>query len=194
MANALIIFVRNPVLGKVKTRLAKTMGDAIALRIYKKLLAHTHKTVKNIPCHKFIFYADGININDNWPADIYLKEEQAAGDLGEKMGAAFEKIFGLGFNKAVIIGSDCYDLTASIINDAFTALDKNDIVLGPATDGGYYLLGQKELHPSLFKIKQWSTPTVLEETILACNTAGLDYILLAVLNDVDEEKDVYFPY
>lgn len=194
MKTALIIFIRNPVPGKVKTRLAKTIGEENALKVYKKLLAHTHHCIKDLACDKFIFYADGITINDQWPNELYIKEQQADGNLGEKMADAFNKVFSRDYSKALIIGSDCYDLTPNIIEQAFLALDEKDIVLGPALDGGYYLLGQKKLHPSLFKIKEWSTSAVLQQTITACTNAGLSYEQLQMLSDVDEEKDISFTY
>ena len=194
MKKALIIFVRNPVLGKVKTRLAKTMGDRNALKVYQKLLLHTRAIIEKINCDKFIFYADEINNNDDWPNNKYIKNQQITGTLGEKMAGAFEFVFSQGYNRTLIIGSDCYDLTASIIEEGFIAMEKYDVVLGPASDGGYYLLGKKVIHPSLFAIAEWSTNTVLCETIAACNKAGLSFTKLEVLNDVDEEKDVNFYY
>lgn len=194
MKQALIIFVRNPVLGKVKTRIAKTLGDENALRLYKKLLAHTQLTVRDIACDKFIFYADAVNNNDDWCNDLYFKEQQDAKELGERMSAAFEKIYGKGYNKVLIIGSDCYELTPGIIEEAFVALEKNAVVVGPAKDGGYYLLGMKKFHSSLFEIKAWSTNSVLQETLQQCTQLTLSYYLLPVLNDVDDATDINFEY
>ena len=194
MENAIIVFVRNPILGQVKTRLAKTMGDANALKVYVKLLEHTHDVLQNIACHKFIFYNDGINTDDLWQASNYIKRQQAAGDLGTKMTAAFNEVFEAGYSKVVIVGSDCYDLTADIVATAFESLHKTDLVLGPAADGGYYLLGQKKTNKHIFEVKAWSTSSVLSETLLLAKQEGLSYTLLPVLQDVDEEKDVYFSY
>ncbi len=89
MKSALIIFVRNPVLGKVKTRLAKELGNEVALSVYKKLLTHTHSVVSNINADRFIFYADDINENDIWKNDLYHKHLQSGNDLGERMRSAF---------------------------------------------------------------------------------------------------------
>ena len=194
MENAIIVFVRNPILGRVKTRLAKTMGDANALKVYVKLLEHTHDVLQNIASHKFIFYNDGINTDDIWPASAYSKRQQAAGDLGTKMTAAFYEVFEAGYSKVVIVGSDCYDLTADIVATAFKSLHKTDLVLGPAADGGYYLLGQKKPNKNIFNVKSWSTSSVLSETLFLAKQEGLSYTLLPVLQDVDEEKDVYFSY
>lgn len=192
--NALIVFVRNPVLGNVKTRIAKTIGDEAALRLYKKLLKHTHEMIKDIPCDKYIFYAGDINREDTWPNDIYKKEQQIEAGLGDKMQAAFKKLFTHGYGHVLIIGSDCYDLTAAIINEAFVVLKTNDVVVGPAKDGGYYLLGQNKLNADLFSIKEWSTPVVLKQTIQACENLGLSYKKLQLLSDVDEAEDISFPF
>jgi len=192
--NALIVFVRNPVLGSVKTRVAKTIGDEAALRLYRKLLLHTHEIIKDIPCDKYIFYADEITMEDTWPNRIYKKELQTDSGLGEKMENAFKKIFNYGHQHVLIIGSDCYELTASIIKEAFIALKTNDVVIGPAKDGGYYLLGQNKLNADLFSIKEWSTSLVLSQTIEACKRSGLSYQQLELLSDVDESKDINFDY
>ncbi len=192
--NALIVFVRNPVLGTVKTRIAKTIGDEAALRLYKKLLQHTQETIKDLPFEKYIFYSNEISVEDNWPNEIYKKEQQAAGGLGQKMEAAFAKLFANGHQHVLIIGSDCYDLTAALIEEAFAALQTHDVVIGPAKDGGYYLLGQNKMNAALFSIKEWSTPTVLHETIQVCEQAGLRYMQLDMLSDIDEASDINFDY
>lgn len=191
---ALIVFVRNPVLGTVKTRVAKMIGDEAALRLYKKLLKHTHEIIRDIPCDKYIFYADNISIEDSWPNDIYKKEQQIEAGLGAKMEAAFKKVFNNGHEHVLIIGSDCYDLTAAIIKEAFEVLKTTDVVLGPAKDGGYYLLGQNKLNANLFSIKEWSTSFVLAQTIEACKRFGLSYKKLELLSDVDEAGDINFDY
>jgi hypothetical protein len=191
---ALIVFVRNPVLGTVKTRIAKTIGDEAALRLYKKLLLHTHEIIQNIACDKYIFYADEITMEDSWPNNIYKKEVQINSGLGAKMESAFKKVFNNGHEQVLIIGSDCYDLTAAVINEAFLALKTNDVILGPAKDGGYYLLGQNKLNADLFSIGQWSTSSVLAQTIEACERSGLSYKKLELLSDVDEAGDINFDY
>jgi len=190
MKPALIIFVRNPELGKVKTRLARTLGNDAALNIYKKLLHHTYSIVCKADYDKFIFYADYINENDLWENGVFKKLLQGDGDLGEKMQSAFETVFALGYKKVLIIGSDCYELTSAIISDAFTALDTVDVVIGPSFDGGYYLLGSNQLLPFLFTNKEWSTSTVCSDTIAGIERCNKTYHLLTCLNDVDEEKDV----
>ncbi len=188
LKRALIIFVRNAVLGKVKTRLAKTAGDEKALAVYKELLSHTYSITKELTIDKFIFYADKINSNDIW-TENYYKQLQRGVDLGEKMKNAFAHLFDAGYDEICIIGSDCYELTTNIIEQAFVSLEQHDIVLGPATDGGYYLLGLKKLQASLFENINWSTDKVLMQTLNACLADNLSYHLLQTLHDIDEEQD-----
>ncbi len=189
MKTALILFVRNPVLGKVKTRLAKTAGDTAALAIYKALLRHTNVVAKSMQCDKYVFYADNIAEYDIWENTIYQKKLQAGNDLGARMHAAFEALFSKGYQHICIIGSDCYELTTATIQQAFNALLQNDVVIGPSADGGYYLLGLSCMQPSLFKDIAWSTSKVLEQTIAACIAAGCSHRLLATLHDIDTEED-----
>jgi uncharacterized protein len=187
--NALIIFAKNLVYGKVKTRLAASVGNDAAFSIYKALLRHTRSVADFINADKIVFYSDKIEHNDEWNND-YSKTIQFGKDLGERMKNAFEGTFKNDYNKAMIIGTDCPFLPEQIIEDAFEKLNERDVVVGPAYDGGYYLLGMKKLHPCLFKNIHWSTPEVLKETLLACDKNDLDYFLLPALPDIDEEKDL----
>ncbi|HVF96002.1 MAG TPA: TIGR04282 family arsenosugar biosynthesis glycosyltransferase [Flavisolibacter sp.] len=190
MKKALIIFVRKPERGKVKTRLAASLGDEAALLIYKKLLQHTLEITSPVDADKGVFYAGEIEENDMWQSERYFKQQQAGGDLGDRMNAAFETVFRMGYHQVCIIGSDCYQLTPEIIADAFQALEKNDLVIGPAYDGGYYLLGMKQLHSSLFQNKQWSTGSVCADTLLTAAHQKLTVAKLSTLHDVDEADDV----
>lgn len=185
---ALIIFVRNPVLGKVKTRLAATVGDEKALAIYQYLLDHTKKITEHLNCAKFIFYAGSIHENDLWNG--YLKRLQKGHDLGEKMQHAFEELFNEKYKNICIIGSDCSELTQSIICEAFNSLQINETVIGPAADGGYYLLGMQHPMKKLFANKSWSTDTVYKDTLHDIEMNNYSVYTLPVLNDVDEEKDI----
>ncbi len=194
MLAALIIFVRNPVLGKVKTRLAETLGTVNAVKIYQKLLQHTHDITKDFAADKYIFYADYINNDDLWENEIYDKEMQTGLDLGERMKNAFELLFDKGYKEITIIGSDCYELTTKILVTAFDQLRNVDIVIGPAKDGGYYLLGMNIFIPQLFEKKYWGSRTVLFETIKEIHSYNYSLYQLQALNDVDEEKDVTFSY
>ena len=191
---ALIVFVRTPELGKVKTRLAKTMGEEEALEVYKYLLNHTKDVVNKLEIPVFIYYAGLMKSQDIWNTQNFKKRLQSEGDLGHRMMDAFTEVFAHGYAKVMIIGSDCYELTSEIIIQGINTLEYNDIVIGPAADGGYYLLGMKKVISDLFINISWSTKHVLNETIGVAQNLHLTYELLPVLNDVDEEKDVTFTY
>lgn len=190
MNDALIIFVRNPLLGKVKTRLAATMGDEKALAVYQLLLAHTKSITEKVTCKKFIFYADFINQNDLW--DGYNKNLQQGNDLGERMQNAFETVIALGFKNVCIIGSDCYELSTTIIMDAFKSLEACATTIGPATDGGYYLLGMQAPVKNIFQHINWSTEKVFTQTKRLIEQQHYSLHLLPALKDVDEEEDINF--
>lgn len=189
MKEALIIFVRHPELGKVKTRLAKTMGDENALTIYKLLLQHTHAVTVDLPCDKYVYYTDSIPEQDVWAQESYHKKKQQGNILGEKMHHAFTEVFAKGYTAVQIIGSDCATLTGAIIQQGFSSLEKNDVVIGPSTDGGYYLLGMQKPIAQIFTNKLWSTDTVLQQTINDIEVLSLSYALLPVLTDIDTEAD-----
>ncbi len=186
--NLIIIFTRNPELGKVKTRLAKTIGNESALAIYKFLLAHTQKTIRNINCDKAVYYSIKIRKNDIWDDIIYQKYKQEGEDLGVKMYNAFKDSFMKNYKKVVIVGSDLFDLESKYIEEAFQELDNNDVVIGPAQDGGYYLLAMKMLHHHIFKNKIWGTATVFKDTIN--NLKKENIFLLKTLNDIDIYDDI----
>ena len=161
---ALITVIKNPEKGKVKTRLAKTMGDDKALAIYKALLQHTRNITLAVDCTRYLFYSQYINQEDDWSTNDFQKLLQVEGNLGYKMATAFQIVFQK-HQKVLIIGSDCASLTTEIIADSFKQLDHHDFVLGPAEDGGYYLLGMNSFQPSVFENIEWSTETVLQRTI-----------------------------
>jgi len=186
--NLLLIFTRNPELGKVKTRLAKTVGDKTALDIYLFLLQKTKEVTKSITCDKTVYYSEKIIEDDLWNRSNYQKREQFGKDLGEKMKNAIEDGFKKKYTKIIVIGSDLFDLKPSLINDAFEKLDNNDVIIGPATDGGYYLIGLKKLHLKIFENKNWGTSTVREDTLK--NLEKVNVHLLPMLNDIDVIEDI----
>jgi uncharacterized protein len=187
---ALLIFTKNPEAGKVKTRLAATLGDEAALSIYRQLLLHTVSATEYLPVDKFVFYSNHIGQKDYWSDKNYYKLLQEGNDLGERMKNAFVAAFQKGYNKVVIIGTDCPDLNASVIMNAYVYLEDHDIVIGPASDGGYYLLGIKKLHPRLFEKIDWSTGKVLAQTLKICESSNLSTFLLPELSDIDDENDL----
>lgn len=185
---ALIIFTKNPELGKCKTRLAQKIGDQKALEIYKILLKRTAEIVKDLPVDKYVFYNEKIVANDVWNSSVFFKDLQSKGDLGIKMYKAFENLFLKAYEKVIIIGSDLYDLSPQLISDAFDALKQNEFVIGPAKDGGYYLLGMKKLNKKIFENKVWSTESVLSDTMK--DLEGKNTKLLIELNDIDTYEDL----
>ena len=184
----LIIFTRNPILGKVKTRLAKAVGKKTALDIYLFLLQKTKEVTQNVHCDKVIFYSEEILENDLWDTTTHKKNLQVGKDLGAKMNHAFETCFEDKYDKVVLIGSDLYDLEVSHIEEAFEKLEKNEVVIGPATDGGYYLIGLKKTYPEIFQNKNWGTSSVRKETLK--NLEKVNVHLLPILNDVDVFEDI----
>ncbi|EDP71327.1 hypothetical protein FBALC1_02547 [Flavobacteriales bacterium ALC-1] len=186
--NLIIVFTRNPELGKVKTRLAKTIGDEAALNIYKFLLEHTEKTIRNINSDKAIYYSVQLRADDIWDSSIYQKYQQEGEDLGIRMLNAFKNGFEDNYEKIVIVGSDLFDLEAKYIEKALNKLDNYNVVIGPAEDGGYYLLGMKNLYPEVFKNKAWGTETVRKDTLEDLKSESV--FLLDELNDIDTYDDI----
>jgi len=186
---ALIIFVRNPEPGKVKTRIGAVAGNHVALAIYCKLLQHTRDITIDLAADKYVYYADKINAHDLWNQDHYYKAKQEGPDLGTRMHTAFSTLFQKGYEKACIIGSDCYELTGYLIHRAFEELNNADIVIGPALDGGYYLLGMNDGVKDIFSDIAWSTSKVLEQTLDKLQ-GRYTYTLLPALPDIDTLQDV----
>ncbi|WP_237276712.1 TIGR04282 family arsenosugar biosynthesis glycosyltransferase [Tenacibaculum ovolyticum] len=184
----LLIFTRNPELGKAKTRLAKTVGDETALTIYKFLLDKTKEVTANLRCDKAVYYSVKIRDNDIWNKKSYQKHLQKGENLGIRMQNAFQDSFDKNYDKVLIIGSDLYDLTPAIIENAFEKLNTNDVVIGPADDGGYYLLGMKKMHAAVFKNKEWGTATVRRDTLKDLQKVTVH--LLEELNDIDVFEDI----
>ena len=186
--DALLIFQKNMILGKAKTRIAASIGDKKALEIYKKLVQFTHQIISNSDSHKFIFFSNHLENELLYEADYFLKI-QKGNSLGDRMIDALRTIFSAGYGKAILIGTDCGEINEDILEKAFSSLNHSDVVLGPAEDGGYYLIGMKALNPLLFQGIDWSTDKVLSQTIQIIENEGLMVDLLPVLADVDTYKD-----
>ncbi len=186
----LIIFIKNPIKGKAKTRLAQSIGVEEAHLVYLQLLAYTRNITQGLSCHKQLYYSHFVDKTDEWDNTTFNKKLQTGNDLGERMANAFQETLAVGIDRAIIIGSDCGDLTSSIIEQAFEQLKEYDIVIGPAEDGGYYLLGMKQLHSSIFEDKQWSTEGLYQSTLETFHTHQLTYYELPMLNDIDEYEDL----
>jgi uncharacterized protein len=190
MADTLIIFVKNPVLGKVKTRLAKSIGDEKALVVYTNLLKITKQTVIDLKINKVVYYSEEVEKDDIWTNSVFVKKVQQGDDLGARMYHAINEEAAEGADKICLIGSDTPDLTEKIIMDAFDLLEHRDVVLGPAHDGGYYLIGMKKNQQALFTDKPWSMQFLLKETLSEIRKCRLSYALLPLLSDIDTVEDI----
>ena len=189
-ADQLIIFAKNPVLGETKTRLAKTIGHQNALKVYLHLLEHTAKVCLDVNVDRHIYYSSFIENDDIFDDRSFVKNVQIGDDLGERMYNAFKDLFGQWAEKVVIVGTDCKELQPDIIVEAYKKLNECDVVIGPANDGGYYLLGMNTLYKELFFNKVWSSENVLLDTILDLKKLNVKYELLPVLNDIDYKEDL----
>ena len=186
--DSIIIFIKNIERGKVKTRLAATVGDDQALKTYEALLEHTQKVVRAVNAERFLFYSSFIEKKDSWSGNFFNKKVQSQGDLGSRMSNAFLDVFGVD-GKAIIVGSDCASLTHEIIKTALEKLDEYPFVVGPTFDGGYYLLGMNSYEPSVFEDIEWSTETVFPTTLLRMASLRKRCFFLPQLSDIDYEED-----
>lgn len=182
-----IVFVKNIKLGKVKTRLAKTIGNQGAFEVYRELVKVTEKATENILVDKRIYFSDTV-VDTKWKTDY--KTIQDGKDLGERMKNAFKKGFDDGYNRIVLIGSDLPDITANHIHLGLEKLKENDVVFGPAQDGGYYLIGLSKMQNSVFDNKPWSQTTLLRETTKELKENQVTFTTLDTLNDIDNYEDL----
>lgn len=159
-----LVFCKNQIIGKVKTRLALNIGQKKALLIYSELVNKTATVVNSLSSEVHIYYSDYIEENDNFDSSKIKKFIQKGNNLGDRMINALNISF-KNFSPIVIIGSDLWELEISDIKDAFGILKKKNIVIGPSTDGGYYLIGMNYLDTKIFENKNWGQQSVLNETI-----------------------------
>ncbi|MCG6192925.1 TIGR04282 family arsenosugar biosynthesis glycosyltransferase [Leptospira sp. FAT2] len=186
----LILFLKNPRIGQVKTRLAAGLGNEAALNVYEQLVEITQKQVAGLDLPVRLYF-DSIPefLSGKWGNQVSA-HLQSGEDLGFRMSNAFSETFSQGAQKAVIIGSDCPDLETKHIREAFSALDQSDVVLGPALDGGYYLLGLKSYLPEIFREVPWSTDRVFAGTLEKLQLLRKNVWILPKLGDVDEPEDL----
>ena len=187
---ALIVFLRAPEQGRVKTRLAAKVGDARALQVYETLLLHTLRQAEPLRCSKAAWYADGIPSNDLSAPYGFIAHAQLGDDLGARMELAFRTAFEAGHAPVVIVGTDCPSVSEDLLREAFTSLEDHDAVIGPARDGGYWLLGMRRMTAEVFNGKKWSSDSVRRDTIADLERLGLSFALLPELIDVDTEQDL----
>lgn len=192
---AVLVFVRAPERGAVKTRLAAAIGADAALRVYRRLAEHTLREAaalagEGVQLRVHHTPADAGDAVRAWLGDGPLYLPQADGDLGTRMEDAFARAFADGVERVVIVGSDLPEVSASLLRRAFDRLDAHPAVIGPARDGGYYLLGLRRMVDGIFSGVAWSTPDVLASTLARFRAAGIDPVMLAELADVDEAEDL----
>ena len=195
MRRAILIFVKYPEPGKVKTRLAATLGAEMAADIYRRLVAAVIAALPDgddlivvfDPPEKRGKVAEWLgSALAGRRADL---APQAAGDLGARLKQAFDEAFARGFEKVAVIGSDCIGLSPAVFSETWEALETHDAVLGPSTDGGYYLLALRQPCAALFRGIAWSTGAVRAQTLAQAQAAGLAVHELAALPDIDTEAD-----
>lgn len=175
-------------LGKVKTRLAKSIGDVAAFEVYKELVDITENESRRVEdCDIHVYFSD-IIIESKW--DGCSKYVQEGADLGIRMKNAFKEGFNQGYSRIIGIGSDLPDLSADIISEGFEALEESDAVFGPSEDGGYYLLGMNYLIEGVFDNKPWSTELLMDLTLEELKEKNISTSLLTELNDIDTLEDL----
>jgi rSAM/selenodomain-associated transferase 1 len=193
MRPAILLFVKYPEPGRVKNRLAMTLGAKEAARIYETLVGEI--------CAKLPADAEVIVVYD--PAERSSDVErwlnrllprarfrpQCTGDLGVRLSGAFDYAFSQGLERVAAIGSDCVEISAKTFSAAWKALDSHDVVIGPATDGGYYLIALKSPSQKLFQAIPWSTEQTFTATVERAREAKMTVFLLPMLRDVDHEED-----
>jgi len=188
--SALLLFIKNPIPGKTKTRLAGDVGNEMALKMYHKLTDWTRTQALGLSAvDRYLYYSNEVTAGDAWLEQDFHKRLQHPGDLGERMSEGFRSAFEEGYDKVVIIGSDCPGIDTAYLSQAFAALDSHDVVVGPALDGGYTLLGMRTFTPTLFKNIAWSTKEVLTSTLARASAAGRSVQQLKPLSDVDYLAD-----
>ena len=184
----LIVFTRNPEIGKVKTRLAKSIGNEAALTIYETLIDHTKNVVSTLDTDIAVYYSEEISEEDLWSHLNCSKHLQLGRDLGKRMQNAFMDAFEKGYQRVQLIGSDLFDLTSDLLMKGFEQLNNHTVVIGPAHDGGYYLIGLTKIPGGIFENKSWGTNSVFRETLTELKHETV--FLLETLNDIDIYEDL----
>jgi len=189
-AEQLIVFLKAPRPGDVKTRMAETMGADRACDAYRKMVETVLGIMSVFNNVELRFAPDDAREEiAPWLREGWTAVPQGDGDLGQRMHRAFADAFARGTERVVIIGSDCIEIETKDIRSAFRELKSYDVVVGPAIDGGYWLIGLRAPRTELFQNIAWSTDAVLGQTLQHAKAAGLRIQLLRILSDVDTEAD-----
>lgn len=187
MTDGILVFVKNPILGQVKTRLARRVGQRPALEIYQELLEYTLRVALLPHARRWVAYSDFVPEEDAWQRNGFEPLLQASSpDLGVRLDRAVLQAFAEGIQRLLVIGSDCPELKESHLTQALHCLLDHQAVLGPCHDGGYYLLGLRQPLASLFWRMPWSTDQVFAETVRRLEQAGWTWAALETLSDLDE--------
>jgi hypothetical protein len=187
----LIIFVKAPRPGEVKTRIAASIGAQAACNAYLALVEVLIGNLRTLTNVQIRYTPDDALLEiPQWVQPTWTTARQGHGDLGERLTKAFDDAFSSGAQRVVIIGSDCPEITHEDIESAWAALEDHDVALGPAEDGGYWLIGLRSPQPALFEKIPWSSNTVFEETLLRAKTRQLVVRILRKLSDVDTIEDL----
>lgn len=194
MKRGLIVFAREPLPGKVKTRLAATVGDQLAASLYDSMLRDVLETTRQLSDIETVVFWACREESPPQLAERYdcTSRRQSHGHLGERMQAAFTEMFSDGCDACCIIGSDAPDLPVAYLIEAFKMLEMQhpEVLFGPSRDGGYYLLGLRQVRPELFTNISWSSPEVLEQSLAAAHASGLSTALLPEWQDIDSMEDL----
>lgn len=192
-AHILGVFVKAPVAGQVKTRLAAEIGAQAAADLYRVLGRSVVSACIGAPYETVVWFTptEARTLVRDWLGDFAVADYRAqpAGTLGSRLIAACRHHFHAGAHRVILIGSDCPGIDAPLLSRAFDSLEQNDLVLGPAQDGGYYLIGLQRPEPRLFRGVRWSTDSVLAQTLLRAGRLGLRSAILPTLRDVDTTDD-----
>jgi len=195
MIETLIVFSRYPEPGKTKTRMIPALGASGAAELQRTMTEHTLHNAQQLLSEREVnievhFTGGSQQLMAAWLGEDIKYILQVSGDLGHKMQSAFDNAFQMGSQRVLIIGIDCPDINQVILNEAFNSLEKNDLVLGVAEDGGYYLIGLKNTIPQLFHNIDWGTDQVLNQTNNIAQQFKLDVHYLTTLSDVDRPEDL----
>lgn len=196
MTSRLLIFAKHPEPGRCKTRLIPTLGEAGAAELHAVLTARTLSQVARLPGNVSVDVCY-TGLDASWFQQQCDEHELAAellpqveGDLGARMLAGFGRAFANGMKRVIAIGTDCPQLSAEIICSSLARLEESEIVLGPAADGGYYLLGMTAPVPELFEGIAWGSSSVLEQTLAVLERLSMSVSRLPVLSDIDRPEDL----
>ena len=198
MKQNIIFFVKYPKKDKVKTRLAKSVDKTLVIELYKCFVADMLETLETLNANTTIFFQPDVSKEkmQTWIGHKYPLFEQKGDDLGERMYHAFHQMFQNGCNECIIVGSDTPDLPAAIYQEAFAKLKESDGVIGPAADGGYYLLGlhKRSLDPSLFQNILWSSEHVFSQTLEKIRQLHYKMNQLPKWEDIDTIENLHNLY